>query len=79
MKNKNKFNPPLDLDDAVAEFTKILAQFKDLATEDAETHKELLTTLLGQMELKLLEFCNHVDVKMDQILKQKFNLLDSGR
>jgi hypothetical protein len=79
LKNKNKFNPPLDLGDAVTEFTNDLAQFKDLASEDIDMHKDLLVTLLGKCQMKLLEFCNYIDVRMDQLLKEKFNLLDSGR
>ncbi|HMF31326.1 MAG TPA: hypothetical protein VKK79_07930 [Candidatus Lokiarchaeia archaeon] len=79
LKNKDKFNPPLDLDDAVEEIYKNLTQFKDLANEDVETHKDLLITLLGKTQMKLLEFCNQIDVDMDQILKDKFKLLDSGR
>ena len=37
-----------------------------------------MAKLLGQMQMWILEFSNEIDMDMDNILKDKVNLLDSG-
>ncbi len=81
LKNSNKFKPPLDIDQTADEFIQNLKKLKEIAKKTTgnpgDTVNEI-SMLLGKMEISLVELANRFNLNIDNLLRDKFKLLDSG-